>query len=118
MELVTSYYEAKKGEFYTVEAYNVTWNEEEQEWEEGDRFEAIDTYYVQEIDTYGIMEYLNKLIEEVELEDNQTVKVVFVPRRWAQFTYNHRDEHYEEVEYGDPCMGHEEYICEGQDVVY
>ena len=117
MELVTSYYEAKKGEFYTVEAFNVTWDYEEEAWVEGERFEDIDTYYVEEIENYGINEFIEKLLEEVGLEDNQTIRIDFVPRKYAQFTYNHKNEHYEEVEYGDSCMGVEEYVCEANEVI-
>ena len=113
MDLITSFYETDKGEFVTVEGRYVTWNKDTCEFEEGEPFEDVDTYYVNDLEMMSMNEYAEKITEFTELEDGEFIKISFVPRRWAQFTYNNKDEHYEDAEYGDACGGVDEFIYDG-----
>ena len=118
----TASYSVGKGEFYTVEAFWVEYNKEEGYFEETDdeRVEILEDYYVEEIN--GAMgDYVENLVKEVKeggftVPDGKFVKIYFYGRRHCDFTYNHEESYYEEVEYGDTCMAQEEFIYDGNSV--
>ena len=118
----TATYSVGKGEFYTVESFWVEYNKEEGYFEETDdeRVEILEDYYVEEIN--GAMgDYVEDLVKEAKeggftVPDGKFVKIYFYGRRHCDFTYNHEESYYEEVEYGDTCMAQEEFIYDGNSV--
>ena len=118
----TATYSVGKGEFYTVEAFWVEYNKEEGYFEETDdeRVEILEDYYVEEING-AIGDYVEKLVSEAQeggftVPEGKFVKIYFYGRRYRDFTYNHEESYYEEVEYGDTCMAQEEFIYDGNSV--
>ena len=118
----TATYSVGKGEFYTVEAFWVEYNEDGEYFEETDneRVEILEDYYVEEING-AIGDYVEKLVSEAQeggftVPEGKFVKIYFYGRRHCDFTYNHEEGYYEEVEYGDTCMAQEEFIYDGNSV--
>ena len=105
--------ELSKGEFYTIEAFYIT-DIDGDEYEEGDRCEDIDEYYVEsfngDLDTF-----VKKLAEESLVEE--PVIIYAFPRRWAEGRYIEVENcsgYFEMDDYGDVCMGQDAYFYNGK----
>ena len=99
--------ELGKAEFYTIEAFEFTF---EDDWfYEGERCEDVDTYWFESVGgTLGeyVMDQCNN-----NLNEDDHVMVSIIPRRWATI------ENGIPTDYGDDCLGREDYIWNGYDLL-
>ena len=106
MALTTST-QLAKGEFYTIEAFH--FEVEDGCYYEEERFEPIDTFWYA-----GLGLTLEEKLDQ-ECKDNLTeddlVRVSLIPRRWATIVDG------EPEEYGDDCLGREDYIWNGKELL-
>ena len=95
-----------KGEFYTIEAFYFT--QEDDTIEEQDRNEDVDTYWHNKLDI-DLMDYV---LEQCQTKLTEPSIVDVLPRRWAELNDQHEVE-----DYGDTCLGTERYIWTGKRLV-
>ena len=104
---MTETLELGKGEFYTIEAFY--FELEDGYFYETEACESVDTYWCEQVggtlDQYIRDECYNNLTED------DRVMVSVVPRRYATFVDGLLDE------YGDSCMGQEDYIWNGTKLI-
>ena len=103
---MTQTLELGKAEFFTIEAFY--FELEDGYFYEEDRCETIDTYWY-----VGLGSSLQETLEDEvsKLEEDEICRVSIIPRRWATI------EDGEVIEYGDDCMGREDYIWNGKELV-
>ena len=104
---MTETLELGKGEFYTIEAFY--FELEDGYFYETEACESVDTYWCEQVggtlDQYIRDECYNNLTKD------DRVMVSVVPRRYATFVDGLLDE------YGDSCMGQEDYIWNGTKLI-
>ena len=104
---MTSTIELGKAQFWTIEAFQFEY--EDGYFYEGERCEDVDTYWFEGVGgTLG--EYLDQECNNNLCEDDH-VMVSLIPRRWATI------EDGIPTDYGDDCLGREDYIWNGEELV-
>ena len=107
-------YSVGKGEFWTIEAFEFDVNEalEDGYITEGERYEDIDTYYCESVNDIALDDFVGDLIDTYQ--PDTIIRINCVPRRYADFIYNHDEEYFEEVtDYGEDCLGGIEMVYDG-----
>ena len=99
--------ELGKAEFFTIEAFNFEY--EDECFYEEERCETIDTYWHTQM---GITldDFVDEQCKHLDEEDGH-VMVSIIPRKWATIVDD------EVIDYGDDCMGREDYIWNGEELV-
>ncbi len=103
-----------KGELYTIEAFYIELaNDGSGEYTEGDRCEDIDEKYTEQIN--GDLDTYVRHLAFTSNIDSPVIIYAF-PRRWAEGVYIEEDGegYYELEDFGDVCMGQEEYFYNGE----
>ena len=108
---MTETLELGKGEFYTIEAFY--FELEDGCFYETELYEAVDCYWHEHtiFDNCDTLDEYVKHICETNLTEDDRVMVSVVPRRYAIFVDGLLDE------YGDSCMGQEDYIWNGTKLI-
>ena len=99
--------ECEKGDFITVEFYLD--EDQEERYDEGD----LDFYY---IDSLMLLETIEEAIVDTLQGNNVTDKVyVFATaRRYATVEVDDEGDIEEVIDYGDGCMGGDDYVYDGE----
>ena len=104
---MTQTLELAKAQFWTIEAFEFEF--EDGYFYEEDRCEALDTYWFEQVggtlDQYFRDECYNNLTED------DHVRVSLIPRRWATIVDGIPEE------YGDDCLGRQDYIWTGSELI-
>ena len=104
---MTSTVELGKAQFWTIEAFQFEY--EDGCFYEGDRCMDVDSYWYEGVGgTLG--EYLDQECMN-NLNEDDHVMVSLIPRRWATI------ENGIPTDYGDDCLGREDYIWNGKELL-
>ena len=108
---MTETLELGKGEFFTIEAFEFEF--EDGYFYEGERCEAVDCYWHEHtiFDGCDTLDEYVKCVCESELTEDDHVRVSVIPRRYATFVDGLLEE------YGDDCLGREDYIWTGSELI-
>ena len=106
-QTMTQTVELGKAQFWTIEAFEFEY--EDDCFYEGERCEDVDTYWFESMGgTLG--EYVDSECNNNLCEDDH-VMVSLIPRRWATI------ENGIPTDYGDDCLGREDYIWNGAELL-
>jgi hypothetical protein len=104
---MTQTIELGKAQFFTIEAFY--FELKDGYCYEEERCEAVDTYWFAQMG--GKLEEYMKQECYNNLDKNEHVRVSLIPRRWATIVDGERED------YGDECLGREDYIWNGSELI-
>lgn len=104
---MTQTLELGKAQFWTIEAFEFEY--EDGYFYEEERCEDVDTYWFAQMG--GTLEEYMKQECYNSLDENDHVRVSLIPRRWATIVDGIPEE------YGDDCLGREDYIWNGSELI-